>query len=590
MFLRFNPWAAPNVFASHRSKSEPIDIATLGGHSVRAFSADLHVDSKWQEAAMARDRRTVPADSVSVSRRSFLSGSLALLGSTLLPPTSAPAATGASELDFASALTAARAIRRGDVSSVELTTRVLERIKQFNPKINAIVTLTADAALARARAADEALARGEWWGPFHGVPCTIKDTFETAGVRTTAGAPSLANHVSTVDAAVVSRLRAAGVVILGKTNVPLMARDVQSYNDIFGTTSNPWDVSRTPGGSSGGEAAALAAGLSYLGVGSDIGGSIRTPAHFCGVYGHKPTLNLVPFRGHIPPLPGGPPLPPSDLAVVGPMARAAGDLRAALEVLGGPDGDEARAYRWSLPPARGARLSDYRIGFVLDDPACPVSPDVGEVLAQAVKALRRAGAKLDEGWPVSFQPPVNPAGQYETYLYLVNATFAFFLPDDRVEQARQLAARQDGSIQTKRAQAWTAPHKSFQAATRRRMAARAAWQDYFRTHDAFLMPTAFVPAFPHDYSVPAPRPLVGPLDERVIATPKGSRSYLDMLFWVSFATVTGLPATTAPVGLTRSGLPVGIQIIGPYLEDATPIDLAGRLADVTGGFRPPKGF
>jgi amidase len=496
---------------------------------------------------------------------------------------------GATGLDFASAVTAARAIRAGDVSSVELTTRMLERIKELNPSLNAIVTLTADAALGRARAADEALARGESWGPFHGVPGTIKDTFETAGVRTTAGAPPFANHVPSADAAVVSRLRAAGVVTLGKTNVPALGDDIQSYNEIFGTTNNPWDLSRTPGGSSGGEAAALAAGLSYLGVGSDIGGSIRTPAHFCGVYGHKPTLNLVPIRGHIPPPPGYP-LPPLDLGVAGPMARAALDLRAALEVLGGPDGDEAKAYRWSLPPARGSRLSDYRIGFVLDDPACQVSPNVGDVLAHAVEGLQRAGAKVDEGWPPSLCPPVAIAGQYETFFYLESATYASLLPDGWVEQVRELAARRDGTIQSKRARAWTAPHKSFQAASSQRMAARAAWQDYFRTHDAFLMPTAFVPAFPHDHSVAAPRPGVWSGDERVIATPQGPRSYLDMFFWISFATLTGLPATTAPVGLTRDGLPVGIQIIGPYLEDATPIDLAGLMADVTGGFRPPTGF
>jgi amidase len=190
-------------------------------------------------------------------------------------------------LDFVSALAAARAIRRGEVSSVELTTRMLARIKQLNPRLNAIVTLTAEAALARAEAADAALVRGECWGPIHGVPGTIKDTFEMAGMRTTGGTPSFADHVPGEDAPVVSRLRAAGMVILGKTNVPFMASDLQSYNEIFGTTNNPWDLSRTPGGSSGGEAAALAAGLSYLGVGSDIGGSIRTPAHFCGIYGHK---------------------------------------------------------------------------------------------------------------------------------------------------------------------------------------------------------------------------------------------------------------------------------------------------------------
>ena len=432
---------------------------------------------------------------------------------------------GASELDFASALAAARAIRRGDASSVELTTHLLGRIQQFNPKLNAIVTLTAEAALERARAADEARARGEWWGPFHGVPCTIKDSFETAGVRTTAGAPSFATHVPETNAGVVARLLAAGAVILGKTNTPLLASDVQSYNDIFGTTNNPWDPSRTPGGSSGGEAAALAAGLSYLGVGSDIGGSIRTPAHFCGVYGHKPTLNVVPLRGHIPPPPGGPPGYPHDLAVAGPMARTAGDLRVALDVLGGPD-DEAGAYRWALPPARGSRLSDYRIGFVLDDPFCPVSSDVGEVLGKVVEALRQAGAHLHEGWPKA----VVSAEQFATYAYLVTATYAYLLPDDQVEQVRQLATRQDGSIQTRRAGAWTAPHKSFQMATLRRLAARAMWQEYFRTHDAFLMPTAFVTAFPHDHSEAPPGPAVVRHDNRVIATAKGPRPYGHMFF------------------------------------------------------------
>jgi amidase len=495
-----------------------------------------------------------------------------------------PVAAG-SPLDFVSALAAARAIRRGEVSSVELTTRMLARIRALNPRLNAIVTLTADAALARAEAADAARARGEWWGSFHGVPGTIKDTFEMAGVRTTGGTPAFADHVPSADAPAVSRLRAAGLVILGKTNVPFMASDLQSYNDIFGTTNNPWDLARTPGGSSGGEAAALAAGLSYLGVGSDIGGSIRTPAHFCGIYGHKPTLDVVPLRGHVPPPPGTPRLP-AEMAVAGPLARTAGDLRAALEVLGGPDEDEATAYRWSLPPARGARLSDYRIGFVLDDPACPVSTEVGDIVARTVESLRRAGATMEPGWPAG----VVPAEQYVTYYHLLNATFAFLLPDDQVETARQLGAQPDGSLRARRAAAWTAPHKSFQAASVQRIAARAAWQAYFRTHDAFLMPSAFVPAFPHDHSRPSPRPLVGRLDERVILTAGGPRAYTDLFFWISFATLTGLPATTAPAGLTPGGLPVGVQILGPYLEDATPIDIAGRLADVTEPIGPPRGI
>jgi amidase len=510
-----------------------------------------------------------------LSRRAFLGGAAAVAGASALRPRAALAAV--ADLDFAPAVDAARAIRRGDVSSVELTTRMLERIARHNPKLNAIVTLTGDAALARAKAADEARARREWWGPFHGVPCTIKDTLEVAGVRTTAGSPQYASHQPTRDAVAVARLRAAGVVLLGKTNVPPLAADWQSTNPVFGTTNNPWDVMRTPGGSTGGGAAALAAGLSFLEPGSDIGGSIRIPAHFCGVYGHKPTIGVVPQRGHIPPPPGLV-SPPPILPVVGPLARSAADLLAAMEVLGGPDVEDARAYRWSLPPARGARLTEYRIGFVLDDPACPVSSDVREVLARALDALRAAGVKLEEGWPAG----VKPAEQYETYLTLLYSVFAIGLRDDQLERLRQRAANQDGSHLARWAQAFTAPHRHYALANGRRMGMRAIWQSYFQTHDAFLMPTTFVAAFPHDHS--------SDMFARRLATPEGPRTYSDLSFWISFATLTGLPATTAPVGLTRDNLPVGLQIVGPYLEDATPIDVAGRLADVLGGFRPPAGF
>jgi amidase len=426
-----------------------------------------------------------------------------------------------------------------------VTRHLLERIARHNPRLNAIVTLTSDTALARAKAADEARARGDWWGPLHGVPCTIKDSFSVAGVRTTAGAPQWATYTPTQDAVAVARLRGAGAVFLGRTNVPTMLSDWQSVNPIFGATNNPWDVARTPGGSSGGCAAALAAGLSYLSLGSDIGGSLRVPAHFCGIFSHKPTLNVVPLRGQIPPAPGtvG---PPPTLPVAGPLARSATDLLLALQVLGGPDGDDARGYRWTLPPARGAQLTDYRVGYVLDDPHCPLSADVGDVHARSIDALRKAGARLEEGWPDG----VKPDQQDKTYRSLLFAALGLASP----------------SLQ------------EYRAAGRERIAARAAWQAYFRTHDAFLLPTAFVAAFPHDHS---------PMSSRTLATPAGARRYLDLLFWISFATLTGLPATVAPVGLTRDGLPVGLQVIGPYLEDATPIDVAGRIADVLGGFRRP---
>jgi amidase len=306
--------------------------------------------------------------------------------------------TDPSKFVFSSVTEVARAIQRGEVSSLELTKQILERIEKYNPTLIAVVTLLRDDALDRARAADEALAKGEIWGPLHGVPCSVKDTLEISDVLTTAGSSELATHIPKRDAEVVRRIRGAGSVIIGHTNVPPMADDWQSYNEIFGTTNNPWDLKRTPGGSTGGGVAALAAGLSYLSMGSDIGGSIRTPAHFCGVYGHKPSLNVVPMRGHIPP----PPrvlAPPEDLAVVGPLARSAADLKLALEIIGGPCPDDAVAYSWTLPPARGTRLTDYRIGYIIDDPLCPVTSDVKEVLSQAVEALRKTGLVLEEGWP-----------------------------------------------------------------------------------------------------------------------------------------------------------------------------------------------
>jgi amidase len=489
--------------------------------------------------------------------------------------------TAGAQLHFASALDAAHAIRTRQVSSVDLTGHMLQRVDTFNPKLRALVTLTAESAMDRARHADEALARGEWWGPFHGVPCTIKDTFETAGVRTTAGAPPLTNYVPQQDAPVVSRLKAAGAVILGKTNVPPMAADWQTFNELFGVTNNPWDPARTPGGSSGGEAACVAAGLSFLGIGSDIGGSIRIPAHFCGLYGHKPTLGVIPLRGHIPPPPGQPPQPLAmgvgDLPVAGPLARSASDLKAALQVLAGPDSHDAVAYRWTLPQPRQSRLDDYRIGYVLDDPLCPVSAPVKNILGNAVEALRKAGAKLEEGWP----PGLDCARQAETYRYMIFSVMASFMLPQDVGHIRAAAATGDPGAKAME-MAITAPHSVFFEANTRRCASLAAWQEYFRTRDAFLLPTAFTPACLHDHTQP--------MDARRIATPEGARSYMDLLFWMTPATLNGLPATVAPAGLTPEGLPVGLQIVGPYLEDATPIDIAGRLADLIGGFHAPPGY
>lgn len=481
------------------------------------------------------------------------------------------------DLVFSSAVDVAQAIRRGDISSLELTQLMFKRIDSINPRINAVVTLMKEKALARAKEADAARSKGTFFGPLHGVPITNKDAFDVKGVRTTFGNPAFKDHIPTRDSAVVERLSRAGAVLLGMTNVPFMLGDYQSYNDIFGQTNNPWDLTRSPGGSTGGGAAALAAGFGYLTSGSDIGGSIRVPAHFCGVCGHKPTLNLVPTRGHMQFSPDdfG---EPDYLAVAGPLARYAKDLKLALEVLGGPDGDAAVAYSWRLPPPRRQLLKDYRIGYVLDDKLCPVSSDVRTALTDALAALRGAGANLAEGWP----PGVDPGGENRNYVFLLDSFFADEMPDEKLAEVRARADKQDGSWEALTALAQAGPRKNFIAARSKQMKARATWQEYFRTHDAFLLPTAVVPAFKHDH-----RPS---WKDRVLETPEGPRPFVDLCFWISFATHTGLPATVVPVGLTHEGLPVGMQIIGPYLEDATPIDLAAKVEELLGGFRPPKGF
>ncbi|MGE5359112.1 MAG: amidase [Bacteroidales bacterium] len=477
---------------------------------------------------------------------------------------------------YASANAAARAIRSRQISSLELTKLLLDRIEKLNPKINAIVTVTADEALRRAAQADAALAAGKNWGPLHGVPCTIKDVFETRGVRTTSAAPFLKDYVPKQDATSVARMRDAGMVMLGKTNMPRMAADVQSYSDLFPTANNPWDLSRTPGGSTGGGAAATAAGLGFLALGSDIGGSIRIPASFCGIFGHKPSYGVVPTRGHIPPPPGTT-LAPPDLGVVGPLARTASDLAMALRVLGGPEAPDAIAYRWALPPARKKSIREYRMRYALEHPLCAVDADVKQQLQAGVDALRKAGAEIEEGFP----DDIDVAGQYKAYLHLLWSAAPPASSSEERDRIVALTPPPDDLVMTGAKRAMQGSYAQWAEANERRYALRAQWRKYFSQYDAFLMPTCFVPAFPHDHSPD--------WWDRVLRTAGGPRRYMDFLFWSSFATVSGLPATVAPVGFTPNHLPVGMQILGPWLEDATCIFVAESLEPAF-GFHVPKGF
>jgi amidase len=481
-----------------------------------------------------------------------------------------------SELHFRSASELTRALRRREVSSVELLEHYLARVAKLNPRINAVVHVDAARARERARAADAALARGESWGALHGLPITIKDSFEVAGMPCTSGAPELAKHVPAKHATAVQRLVDAGAVVFGKTNLPLYAGDFQSYNAVYGTTNNPWDVTRGPGGSSGGSAAALAAGLTGLELGSDIGGSIRNPSHYCGVYGHKTTHGIVPIRGHIPGPPGT--LGEGDLGVAGPMGRSAADLALALELLAGPDENDAPAWRLALPPPRALRLADARVGVWLDDALGPVDTEVRDVLQNAVDAIAKTGARIDEKTRA-----VDSAEQHRTYTQLLNSAMSAGFPREvlaRAEAGAAALAASDDSSAANSLRGMALRHREWLGLNERRARLRAQWASYFRDIDVLLCPIMPTAAFPHDQRE---------MNARTLRINGKDEPYFQ-LFWAGHAVNAYLPATVAPAGRTRGGLPVGIQIIGPYLEDRTPIAFAAQLSDVLGGFTPPPGF
>lgn len=473
---------------------------------------------------------------------------------------------------------AAQRLRSGQLTSLELTQALLKRIEAHNPALNAIITLDEDQALEQARQADAEIAQGQWRGPWHGMPITIKDCFKTRGLRTTSGADELRDYIPKQDAVTVARLKQAGAIIIGKTNVSTWTGDWQTYNDLFGVTNNPWDLDRTPGGSTGGGAAALAAGLSFLSLGSDMGGSIRLPAHFCGIYGHKPSLGVVPTQGHVPPPPESMVPPPAHINVAGPLARSAQDLMTAMQVLGGPAGHKAAAYQWAMPTPRGIRLGDFRIGYVIDDAFSPVVPEVRRVYEALIEALQNAGVSTQGGWP----SPIDATEHYETYLKAIYSHYAGEKTPEQMQQYREELAGELDFIETARREGYRMSLPDYQALRQRQAQAREQWQSVFERFDVFLMPVSFIPAFPHDHR--------SPTSLRKHQTPQGPRNYRELSFWISFASLAGLPATVAPIGQTSGGLPVGIQIVGPFLEDATPIQFAGALAEVMGGFQAPPDF
>ncbi|MEV5988821.1 amidase [Streptomyces sp. NPDC052051] len=472
----------------------------------------------------------------------------------------------------------AAALRAGEVTSAELTDEAIARIERDDKTINAVCVPDFDRARAAARDADQARARGED-RPLLGIPVTVKESYNVAGLPTTWGMSAHRDHVPAEDAVQVSRLKAAGAVVLGKTNVPLGLQDIQSFNELYGTTNNPWDHGRTSGGSSGGSAAALASGFGALSIGSDLAGSLRTPAHFCGVYAHKPTLGLTAMRGMVPPL--APVLPAEhDLAVVGPMARSARDLTLLLDIMAGPDPlTFGVAHEVTLPPARHERLCDFRVLVLDQHPLIPTGSAVRAGVNRVADALVDGGARVERHSPLL--PDLTEAAVIYTQL-LISSSVAHF-PVEAHEQLRAHAARlsaDDRSLDAARLRAMVFSHRDWIGANHRRELHRHGWRQLFAEFDAVVCPITPTPAFPHDHN-PDPR-------ERRIDIDGVEHPYLDQLVWAGVPTMPGLPATAVPAGRSPEGLPVGVQLIGPMFEDRTPLRLAELLEQKIGGFVGPS--
>jgi amidase len=445
-----------------------------------------------------------------------------------------------SELATATASQLAARLRKKDVSSVELTEAHIARIEALDGPINAVVVRDFERARSDARAADAALAKGEANRPLLGVPMTVKESYDLAGHPTTWGLEAFREHRAHNDALAVQRLKQAGAVVMGKTNVPPFLADWQSSNPIYGRTNNPYDVTRSPGGSSGGGAAALAMGFSALELGSDIGGSIRGPAAFCGVFGHKASWGIVPQGGHAA---GGAISAHTLLAVCGPLARSAPDLDIALGAVAGPDA-EASANRLILPMPRHGSLQSFRVFVMEDHPAASPDAEVRAAIEGVADELTRAGATVAR--TSNLLPDMMQS--WKTYQSILHTVTTRRAPTGRPPiSAHDLLDRLDDQYRLRR-----------------------QWADFFRHFDVILSPVFSTTAFPHT-DEPDWR-------KRTLTIDGQPQPYGAQLAWASVATVGCLPSTAVPLGLSKTGLPLSLQVIGPYLEDRTSIAFAGMIA------------
>lgn len=479
-------------------------------------------------------------------------------------------------LSFLSANELADLIHRREISSLDLTGHFIRRIEQFDDEINAVVVRDFDRALAAAAQADKKLASGDTTGPLHGVPVTVKDAFDVSGLATTWGIPSLKENIADTDAEAVRRLKRAGAVLLGKTNVPFALGDLQAYNELYGVTNNPWDRSRSPGGSSGGSAAALAAGFSALELGSDMGGSIRMPAHCCGLYGHKPTWGIVPVQGHG--LPGM--VAPLDMGVPGPMARHVEDLELAMDVLIGPHVLDQGGWQLQLPRPAKKSIEEYRVAIWPDHELAPVDVEISDRVVTIGETLAELGAHISD----KALPDIDFKNSQSTYLNLMWSLTMSGATDEQYQTARQLAdaiPADDMSDAAVTARARVLCHRDWLHHNNQREQMRFAWQAFFDEWDILICPVFAVPAFAHDHS---------PIQKRTLEINDEPHAYLQSMFWAGVSTLPYLPSTVFPSGLSKQGLPIGLQAIGAGYDDYTTIHFAKLLTERIGGFQIPPAY
>jgi amidase len=479
-------------------------------------------------------------------------------------------------IQFRSALEQGRLLRAGKISARELLGLCLDQYARHNGALNAVIVTDMDRAKAAADAADRRYRRGKPLSAIDGVPMTAKESFDWKGTPSTWGAPAFRENIAQEDAVCVTRLTAQGAVMYGKTNVPFMLADWQSFNDVYGTTNNPWDMTRAPGGSSGGSAAALATGMSALEIGSDIGASLRNPAHYCGIYAHKPTYGIVPYRGHMLTS-----VEPSDISVAGPLARSAKDLTFMMKLLAGTDGITARGLALKLPDRKQKAFKNFRVAVMVNDPVSEVDQAVQDKIMDLALFLGRKVKRLS----YDARPDFTTREAMDVYITLLRAATSRRQTD---EEFTANAARSfqfdpgDQGYLARMMRAYVMPHRTWLQVNERRHQMRLAWDRFFDDWDVMLCPAAASAAFPHDQ--------LGDRHERMIEVNGRRVPTTDQLFWAGYSGCFYLPSTVAPLGLTPQGLPTGVQIIARQYDDMTSLHFAELIEEHFHSFQPPPGY